>query len=220
MCGPSAKPRQAVAHTHLRATTKQSSDDIDRRMEQIRRSVLTPSALLVAVGTAIACTTPLSAMRGVTGQDEEVWIQLGTNDAGLWAMDTASIQTRDPYRWVWLRSYQTEDDRADRLNEATWRYVFIDCHDQRARFEQIKHMDWKGQLLGASEGNMGGINELKPYPPNSIIGNIVSTLCDADGLLAAQGTVELVRAIKSDDREKAALARAALKSKKLVVLEQ
>src|SRR5438132_10569219 len=166
-------------------------------MQPTRARIPKYVATLLAAGTAIACGAPLSAMRGATGQDEEVWVRLGTNAAGLWAMDTASIQTRDLYRWVWLRSYHTAYDRADRLTDATWRYVFIDCHDQRARFEQMKHMDWHGQLVGAPEGNMGGINELKPYPPNSIIGSVVNTLCDGDGLLVARHDVELVRALRS-----------------------
>jgi hypothetical protein len=189
-------------------------------MERIRATIARCAAILLATGTAIACTTPLSAMRGVIDHDEEVWIQLDANDAGLWAMDVASIQTRGLYRWVWLRSYHTQSGRADLLNDATWRYVFIDCHDQRARFEQSKHMDLDGQLVSMSEGNMAGINELKPYPPNSVIGNVVTTLCDGDGLLTARRAVDLVRAVRGGDREKAALARAALASRHLVVLEQ
>src|SRR5438105_5163148 len=165
-------------------------------MQPTRARIPKYVATLLAAGTAIACGTPLSAMRGATGQDEEVWVRLGTNAAGLWAMDTASIQTRDLYRWVWLRSYHTAYDRADRLYDATWRYVFIDCHDQRARFEQVKHMDSSGRLVSAPEGTMGGINELKPYPPNSIVGNAVNTLCGEEDLLTAQRAVELVRAVR------------------------
>jgi hypothetical protein len=145
------------------------------------RTSIARKFLLIAMAPILACALPLSTIHGVVNRQEEIWIKVGSNEAGLWAMDVATLQTRDLYRWVWLRSYHHQYGEPDRLHDATWRYVFIDCHDQRARFEQFKRMIHDGRLFEGLEGNEAGINELKPYPPQSIIGSVVSAVRTACG---------------------------------------
>jgi hypothetical protein len=77
-----------------------------------------------------------------------------------------------------------------------------------------------GRLFEGLEGNEAGINELKPYPPQSIIGSVVSDLCSEDGLRNALQAKEVARAINDRDPAKADAARAALESRHIVVLEQ
>jgi hypothetical protein len=184
------------------------------------RTSIARKFLLIAMAPILACALPLSTIHGVVNRQEEIWIKVGSNEAGLWAMDVATLQTRDLYRWVWLRSYHHQYGEPDRLHDATWRYVFIDCHDQRARFEQFKRMIHDGRLFEGLEGNEAGINELKPYPPQSIIGSVVSDLCSEDGLRNALQAKEVARAINDRDPAKADAARAALESRHIVVLEQ
>ena len=63
--------------------------------EIVSKSVKSAVMLVIASAT-VSCAVPLSAMRGVVDRNEEIWIEIGHNDAGLWAMDVSSMALRIP----------------------------------------------------------------------------------------------------------------------------
>jgi hypothetical protein len=77
-----------------------------------------------------------------------------------------------------------------------------------------------GFLTSMPEGNEGGVNELKPYPPDSVIGRVIDSLCDPGDLKTLVEAVDVARGTMDPDPKKAAAARAALSSRNLVLLPQ
>ncbi len=130
------------------------------------------NAYLLALLVVAGCGMPKSWLRGVASHGgEEIWVISDQWESDE-AVDLASLQSRDSFRWIWTRRARVEGNTV--RGDPSWAMLFADCREQLGRIEQTIVLQADGRPLRSFYEK----GELKPYPPRSFPGALIAAMCN------------------------------------------